>query len=90
MKMNHMTAHAKNRQQQRGISSLQIQLIEIFGEDHYQQGGSYLSYVPESTIRALRSALDGLDNVQVVKGDADQVVTVMHSTRRVHTTRYVA
>jgi hypothetical protein len=90
MKLSHITAHATLRKQQRGISSLQVQLVEIFGVDHYQQGGSHISHVTEATIRALRQALDGLANVQLVKGNADQIVTVMHPKRRVHTTQYAA
>jgi hypothetical protein len=90
MKFSHLTEHATRRKQQRGISDLQLRLLELFGEDHYQKGGAFLGYVPDDTLRALRQAIDGLANVAVVKGDAEKVITVMRKNRRIETTRYAA
>lgn len=90
MKLSHLTEHATRRKQQRGISDLQLRLLELFGVDHYQKGGAYLSYAPDDTLRALRQAIDGLANVAVVKGDADKVITVIRKNRRIETTRYAA
>lgn len=84
------TRHAQARQQQRGISDLQMQLVQFFGEDHYQKGGCCVAYVPEATIRRIRAALDGLGGIALVKSPAETVVTVMHRTHKVRTTSYKA
>jgi len=57
-----LTEHARQRQQQRGISKIQIEVISLFGEDHYQKGGTCLSYVPEKMICLIRYALDELSS----------------------------
>lgn len=82
------TRHAKARMQQRGITEMQIQLLNYFGEDHLQKGGCYHTYVPEETIRKIRAALDGLSSRQMIKSAADEVITVMHQTRKTRTTSY--
>lgn len=90
--MNHLlaTRHAKERMQQRGISEMQIQLIHFFGEDRLQKGGSYLSYVPEETIRKIRATLDGLGSVAIIKSEQESVITVIHQDRKVRSTSYRA
>ncbi len=90
--MNHLlaTRHAKERMQQRGISEMQIQLIHFFGEDSLQKGGSYLSYIPEETIRKFRTALDGLGSVAIVKSEQESVIKVMHQNSKVRCTSYRA
>jgi len=86
----YQTHHAKQRMQQRAISQLQIELIEAFGDDHYQKGGSYYCYIPKKRLKELRRAIDGLENIKAVKGDADKLITAMHGDRKVRTTEYVA
>ncbi len=84
------TRHAKQRMQQRGISEMQTQLIQFFGEDHLQKGGSHYSYVTEETIRKIRAALDGLSSIAIVKSPDEKVITVMHQTQKIRATKYVA
>lgn len=82
------TLHARKRMQQRAISDTQILLIETFGEYHYQKGGCYIANIPEKTLLKLRSAVDRLSNVQAVYGNSDQLITVMHESRRTYKTNY--
>ncbi|TYC51378.1 hypothetical protein ETQ85_24445 [Zoogloea oleivorans] len=86
----YMTDHARQRRQQRGISELQIELLRTFGEDLYQKGGECLCFIPEKKLIQLRNALDKLGNVAMIKGDAGQVVTVMHVNQRIRHTQHVA
>jgi hypothetical protein len=91
MKYDHnLTAHAQKRKQQRGISDLQMELIHHFGADHYQKGGCSLSYVDERTIKQLRSALDRLEKVAMIKTPTERVLTVMHMDQRIRKTQYAA
>jgi len=90
MRNNHLTAHAQKRKQQRGIDDMQLELIRLFGVDHYQKGGGSLSFIPERTVAELRKAIDKLHNVAVIKGLNDQAVTVMHMDRRIKKTQYAA
>lgn len=86
----HLTKHAQHRKQQRGISDLQIELIRIFGEDHLQGGGTTLSYISERQLTQLRQAIDRMSGVTLVKSPSETVVTIMHATRRISTTEFVA
>lgn len=79
----HMTEHSKKRMQQRGISSLQTHIIEAFGIERYQKGGSSLMYLPANIIAELRYALDKIENVTLVRGDEGKIVTAMHQTRSI-------
>ena len=92
MIMNHLTAtrHAIARKQQRGITDLQMQLVQVFGQDHYLKGGCTVAYVPEESIRRIRAALDTLGSVALIKSPEETVITVMHRTRKVRTTAYKA
>lgn len=90
MKMLPMSFHASQRRQQRRISELQIALIGTFGDDHYQSGGSTLTYVPRKRIEQLRAALDRLDMVALIKNPDESVATVMHLQRRISRTNYVS
>jgi muramoyltetrapeptide carboxypeptidase LdcA involved in peptidoglycan recycling len=90
MSPSQLTAHAQRRKQQRGISDLQVQLIQVFGEDHYQKGGATLSYVPEKRLMQLRQAIERLSGVVIIKGSAEDVVTIMHLDQRVGRTEYAA
>lgn len=90
MRSNHLTAHAQKRKQQRGILDLQLELIHHFGVDRYQKGGYHLSFIPERKLTELRDAIDKLRNVAIVKGQADDGVSVMHMDKRIRTTRYAA
>ena len=80
----YLTEHARQRQQQRGISELQVELLRHFGEDHYQKGGEYLCFIPERKLIQLRNALDKMSNVAIVKSGSGQGITVMHMNRRIH------
>lgn len=86
----YMTEHARQRRQQRGISELQIELIRAFGEDFYQKGGANICFIPEKKLIQLRNALDKLSNVAMIKGDAGEVVTVMHVNQKIRHTQCVA
>ena len=88
--MERITEHAQRRKQQRGISNLQIDLIRRFGDDCYQQGGCTLSFLTERRIGELRQALERISKVALVKGSAEEVVTVMRLNKRIHRTEYVA
>jgi hypothetical protein len=90
MRSDRMTEHAQKRKQQRGISDLQVELLNIFGEDHYQKGGCSLSYIPERKLAMLRNAIDNLSNVALVKDASGRGITMMHMNRRVSKTQYVA
>ncbi len=90
MRTQSMTQHAQARKQQRGISDLQIELIGHFGDDHYQKGGGNLSFISERKLAELRSAIDKLHNVALVKGASERVVTAMHMQHKIGRTLYVA
>lgn len=85
-----LTHHARKRSQQRGISALQIQLIGLFGQDHYQGGGCTLSYIPRKVLQELREALDRLDAVALVKTPQEAVATVLHLEKRISHTGYAS
>ena len=80
-----LTEHAQKRMQQRGISELMVQLIETFGRYDYQQGGCEHCYVPKNTVRALRRAIDKLDNQSLVIAPDGGVVTAQHRFRKIRT-----
>jgi hypothetical protein len=90
MRKANLTEHAQKRRQQRGISELQIELLDAFGLARLQKGGCTLVHIPEEKLRALRRALDGLEKLALVKSPTEQVITAMHLDRRVHATQYVA
>jgi hypothetical protein len=76
--------------QQRGINALQLELIQTFGEDQYQKGGTILSFIPERKLALLRKAIDRLSRVATVKSEEENTITVMHLERRVRKTELVA
>jgi hypothetical protein len=82
MKRTDLTAHARARAQQRAISDLKIELLRVFGEDHYQKGGTWVSYIPREKCAQLRRALNKLDAVAMVKDGSDKAITVMHMDKR--------
>lgn len=84
------TAHAQKRMRQRGISEMQIRLIQEFGIYEYQKGGANLGYIPEKIRADLRHALDKIRDVAVVFGESDKVVTALHKKHRIHKTPYAA
>jgi peroxiredoxin len=86
----HLTEHAKKRMQQRGISELQTRIIEEFGVEQYQKGGSYLMYLPTKTILDIRHALDKIERVRMVRGDEEKIITTMHQTCKIRATEYAA
>lgn len=85
-----LTSHARARQQQRGISETQIELLHYFGEDHYQKGGCSVTYIPEKKLIQLRQAIDKLHNIALVKSSGERVITCLHQSRRIEKTEYVA
>lgn len=85
-----LTDHAKKRMQQRGISYLQFRIIEQFGVECYQKGGSSLMYLPSKTLAELRHALDKIDRITMVAGDEDWIITAMHQTRKIRNTEIVS
>lgn len=86
----HLTRHAQQRSSQRAIRAIHIQLIQVFGVDHVQKGGSVVSFIPEQFISQLRTAIDRCAGISIVKANDESVVTVMHSHRRVATTEWSA
>jgi hypothetical protein len=82
MRRSDLTRHARARSQQRGISELHIELLRVFGEDCHQKGGTCVSFIPEKTRSLLRSALDKLDTVAMVKDGSGKVITLMHIDNR--------
>jgi hypothetical protein len=85
-----MTKHANQRCQQRGISELQVKLVSLFGDDHYQSGGATLSFIPRRRLSELRAAIDRLDAVALVKTPHEAVATVMHMDRPVRYTDFAS
>ena len=90
MKPIQSTAHARERQQQRGISDLKLQLIQQFGTFKLQKGGSHIAYIDRKTLVQLRRAIDKLDGKVAVVGESEYVISVMPQTRRINTTDYAA
>ena len=86
----HLTDHAKKRMQQRGISELQARIIEEFGIEQYQKGGSYLMYLPAKMIADLRQVLDKIERITMVKGDEEKIITTMHQIRKIRASEYAA
>jgi hypothetical protein len=78
MRRSDLTQHARARAQQRGISNLQIELLRVFGEDRYQKGGTCVSFISNKTLALLRSALDKLDTLAMVKDSSGKAITLMH------------
>lgn len=85
-----LTPHAQERLTQRGIRDLQLQLIQAFGIDHLQKGGSVLSRIPERRLAELRAALDRCADLAIIKGRNECVITVMHQHRRIRHTEWAA
>ena len=85
MKRPTITHHAKARMQQRAINELMVQLIQAFGHDAQQSGNTAIRYIPRKRIKALRSAIDNIENVTLVETMEGTVITAMHQTRRIHT-----
>lgn len=90
MRSMNLTAHAQQRKQQRGVSDLQIQLVQVFGDDHYQKGGGSLCYINKRKLIQLRHAIDKLENLALVKGNEEKLLTVMHKDHRIHMTNYTS
>jgi hypothetical protein len=78
-----MTEHAQRRMQQRGISEVMVQLIQAFGRYDYQGGGCDHCYIPKYKIRALRKAIDQLDNQSLVLAPNGDVITAQHRYRKI-------
>jgi hypothetical protein len=81
-----ITRHAQSRMQQRGINDMMVQLIEIFGELHYQKGGSELLSINKKTLKNLRHTIDKLEGVTMVTGDKGKIITTMHQTKKIRST----
>ena len=67
-----------------------MELIRYFGEDHYQTGGSVLSFIPQRRIAELRVAIERCSKVALVKGDGEQVITIMHMSQKIARTEFVS
>ena len=90
MRSKDLTSHARARQQQRGLTETQIELLRYFGEAHYQKGGCSVVYIPEKKLIQLRQAIDKLHNKSLINSSGERVITCMHKSRRIETTEYVA
>lgn len=88
--MPRLTLHARERMAQRGIRDLQLQLIQIFGVDHLQKGGSVLSRIPERRLAELRAALDRCADVAIIKSRSECLITAIHQHRRIRHTEWAA
>lgn len=84
------TRHASRRIRQRGISDMGVRLIEIFGVDRLQKGGTWLSFIPVQQLTEMRRALDRLQGVCLIKSGEDKIITALHLHRHVRATDYVA
>lgn len=89
MRNKHLTDHAKKRMQQRAISTTQITLIEIFGEEKYQKGGTYTNKISSKVLSELKHAIDKLQGIQIISNETGKIITAMHETRRTNTTDYI-
>ena len=90
IKGHELTSHASRRMAQRAISETVVQLIEVFGESHYQKGGTEVLQIRKEVLAQLRAAVEHAGEVSVVKGEQNRVITVMHRYRRVKSTRAIA
>jgi len=90
MNTKQVTRHANKRMQQRGITDIQLQLVEMFGTGLHQTGGATYAFVPEKVLAELRHAVDRLRDVRLISGEKGQLVTVFHESRRVHKTQLAA
>ena len=77
------TDHARKRMQQRGIDELMVQLIETFGRYEYQTGGCEHGYLPKSTAKALRNAIDRIGNVSIIVAPEGSVITAFHKSKKI-------
>ena len=89
MKNKYLTDHARKRMQQRAISPTQITLIEIFGEEKYQKGGTYTNKISKKMLSKLKHAIDKLQGVQIISSETGKIITTMHETRRTNTTDFI-
>ena len=84
-----LTNHARKRMQQRAINQTQIILIEMFGEEKYQKGGTYTNKISNKMLSKLKHAIDKLQGVQIISNEEGKIITAMHETRRINTTDYI-
>ena len=89
MKNNCLTTHARKRMQQRAISKTQVALIEMFGEERYQKGGTYTNKISNKVLNELKHAIDKLQGIQIISNETGTIITTMHETRRTNTTDYI-
>ncbi len=73
-----LTQHAQIRMQQRAVTTMQVELIHQFGEQHYQKGGTYVTFISDRKLAALRAAVDSLYKQTLVLNESDVLITVMH------------
>ena len=78
IKKTHITQHAQQRKQQRGITDKIISLIEFFGECKYQKGGTEVLYISRKRQKELQIALDKINDVQVIASNDGGIITVQH------------
>jgi hypothetical protein len=83
MRHSNLTEHAQKRMQQRGISTLIVQLIETFGRYEYQGGGRDHCYIPKEQVKALRKAIDQLASQSLILAPDGRVVTAQHRYRKI-------
>lgn len=76
--------------QQRGINDLMVRLVLEFGKVQYQKGGGSIAEITNKDIAKLRKAIDKVGGVQLVLGEEDRLVTVMHGYTKVRATQYMA
>jgi hypothetical protein len=88
MKQPIRTRHAQKRIQQRGINDFMVRLVLEFGKFQYQKGGSSVVEIGKKDIAKLRRAVDKVQDVRVVLGDEDQVISVLHGYEKIRATQY--
>lgn len=86
-----MTEHAAIRQQQRGISDLEIELILMYGRDSHHGDGCVFTKIDSKGFKKLQrdlkrvcQRLERLKSEFIVHDDGRSIVTVGHKYRKIN------
>ena len=82
----YISTHAKNRMQQRAINPNLLELLDIYGVEHYQQGGTVIQFIDQKratkALRVMRKDLDKLITSNSVSKvfdlGEDMLITTFH------------
>jgi len=81
------TLHSERRQQERSITPLETELIDIYGEDRYSHGRRVTTLNKRAIKRLTRDLKHVLQHLETLKDDyivvdGGSLVTVAHRTKR--------